>query len=81
MGLWDDTAPRLGARIRELRVGAGWTQEVLAHEASLHRTYISGLEHGRRNPNMKTLARLAETFGCDFHQLVCLEPQSPGGPT
>jgi transcriptional regulator with XRE-family HTH domain len=38
------------------------TQEQLAKRTGLHRTYITDLEVGNRNPTLKTLARLARAL-------------------
>lgn len=51
-----------GARVRELRVGHGWSQEDFAHRANLDRTYVSGIERGRRNPTLDIIHRLAQTL-------------------
>lgn len=61
----DDTrvAHALGARIRALREGRGWTQERLAAEAGLHRTYLNGIEAGARNPALRNIVRLARALG------------------
>ena len=48
----------------------GWSQEELAFESGLHRTYISGIERGARNPTVVILARLAETLHVSVEQLV-----------
>lgn len=49
-----------GARFRELRRSRGWTsQEDFAHHAGLDRTYVSGLERGRRNPTLDVIVKLA----------------------
>ena len=53
---------KLGARIRALRTAKNWTQEDLAGECGLDRSYVSGLEVGRRNPTYLNLLRLAKTF-------------------
>jgi transcriptional regulator with XRE-family HTH domain len=53
---------RLGERIRELRSAKGWTQEDLAGECGLDRSYISGLEVGRRNPTYLNLLKIAKTL-------------------
>ena len=49
-----------GARVREVRVERGWSQEDFAHRADLDRTYVSGIERGRRNPSLTMIAKLAE---------------------
>lgn len=38
------------------------SQEELADEAEIDRTYISGIERGKRNPSIDLLARLAEAL-------------------
>ena len=52
-------AKALGKRVRALRVSKGWSQERLADEARMHRTYMWGIEQGVRNPSLRHLARLA----------------------
>jgi transcriptional regulator with XRE-family HTH domain len=51
-----------GRLIRRRREAAGLTQETLADEAGLHRTYISLLERGQRAPTIEVLRRLAKAF-------------------
>ena len=49
--------------LRRLRVGAGLSQERLAFRCKLHRTEISLLERGDRDPRLSTIVRLAEGLG------------------
>ena len=49
----------LGAVIRERRKELGLSQEGLAGEAGLDRTYVGGLERGERNPTLRVLWRLS----------------------
>lgn len=49
-----------GERLRDLRQERGWSsQEYFAHHVGLDRTYISGLERGRRNPTLDVIVKLA----------------------
>lgn len=49
-----------GERLRDLRQERGWgSQEAFAHHVELDRTYISGLERGRRNPTLDVIVKLA----------------------
>lgn len=48
----------LPAIIRRLRLARGLTQEALAAEAGLDRTFVSAIERGRRNISVATLDRL-----------------------
>ena len=60
----------LGARVRQLREGKGWTQESLADRAGLDRSYIAGIEAGLRNPSIKALARIAKGLGVTVADVV-----------
>ena len=46
----DNVVRKVGRRIRELRRQKGWSQEKLAEEASLHRTYIGQVVEGLLYP-------------------------------
>src|SRR5437867_8642403 len=61
---------RLGERIRELRAAKNWTQEDLAGECGFDRSYVSGLEVGRRNPTYLKLLRLARSLGLPLLTLM-----------
>lgn len=54
---------QLGFNVQRLRYERGWSQEDLAFESGLHRTYVSGIERGVRNPTVTIVAKLAKTFG------------------
>jgi transcriptional regulator with XRE-family HTH domain len=50
-------------------VSRGWSQERLADEAGMHRTYMWGIEHGGRNPSLRHLANLAYALGVPLQSL------------
>ena len=52
-----------GRVLRAEREAAGISQEDLAHEAGIHRTYVSMLERGLANPSLTVLASIAEALG------------------
>ena len=58
-----------GARMRELRLDLGWSQEVLAEEADLHRTYVSSVERGERNISLDNIHAVADARGVDVRDL------------
>jgi transcriptional regulator with XRE-family HTH domain len=60
----------LGDRIRAQRMNLGWSQDDLALESGIHRTYIASLETGRRNPSLEVLARLAVALDVDLGVLL-----------
>lgn len=52
----------IGRNIQRLRTAKGWSQEELAFQAGLHRTYISGVERGVRNPTVTVLEKIAQAL-------------------
>jgi len=61
---------RFGRVIRRRREEAGLSQEALADAAHLHRTYISLLERGQRQPQLETIRALAQGLGTTMAELV-----------
>jgi transcriptional regulator with XRE-family HTH domain len=49
----------LGRNVRDWRKRRGMSQEELALEAEMKRSYVSDMERGTRNPSIKAVARLA----------------------
>lgn len=60
----------LGENVRRLRVAKGISQEALALDAGMKRSYLSDLERGTRNPTVRALGRLAEALGVDAAELL-----------
>ncbi|MDP3675578.1 MAG: helix-turn-helix transcriptional regulator [Novosphingobium sp.] len=58
-----DIRQRLGRNVRRLREEQGWSQEDYADRAGIHRTYVSDIERGRRNPSVTVVERLAKPLG------------------
>lgn len=56
--------------MRRLREEAGLSQEKLALEAELDRTYVSGVERGVRNPTVTVVARIAKALKTDPDRLL-----------
>ncbi|MEM7781075.1 MAG: helix-turn-helix transcriptional regulator [Pseudomonadota bacterium] len=65
-----DIRQRLAANLRKLRLEKGWSQEEFAHQADIHRTYISDLERAARNPSIEIIERLANSLEVKAGQLV-----------
>ena len=59
-----------GTRVRQARTAAGLSQEALAHQAGLHRTYVSSVERGERNIALINIVLLAEALNIDAGELV-----------
>lgn len=69
-----DVRQRLAANMKRLRRDRGWSQEQLADEAGLDRTYISGIERRIRHPTITTVAKVAAALGVSFAALLDDEP-------
>lgn len=59
----------LGKRIKECRHAADKSQETLAFEAHVDRTYISAIERGIANPSVETLANICYCLGVTLSEL------------
>ncbi|MCX7342190.1 MAG: helix-turn-helix transcriptional regulator [Hyphomicrobiales bacterium] len=63
--------PKIVARnLRLLRASRGWSQEFVAFELEIHRSYLSGLENGSHNPTIDQLARFEGLFGIQVADLL-----------
>jgi transcriptional regulator with XRE-family HTH domain len=63
---------KLGENIRKCRMMKDISQEELAYQADLDRTYISGIERGDRNISVITLKKISNVIG--FEILEILKP-------
>lgn len=57
-----DICRQIGLNLKKLREKRGWSQEELSFETGIHRTYISGVERGVRNPTVTVLDKLAASL-------------------
>ncbi|MDP1027098.1 helix-turn-helix transcriptional regulator [Sphingomonas sp. KR1UV-12] len=65
-----DVRQRLSANLRRLRSEHGWSQEDYADRAGIHRTYVSDLERGARNPTIMMVEKLAVPFALTASDLI-----------
>ena len=61
---------RLAQNLRRLRTEKGWSQEEYADRAGIHRTYISDIERGARNPTIMILEKLAQALDVKAAELI-----------
>jgi len=65
-----DIRKQVGINVKRLREARHLSQEQLAFEAELHRTYISGVERGIRNPTVAVVAKIARALSVTPDQLL-----------
>lgn len=60
----------LGQKIRKIRQKNNMSQEELAFESNLHRTYISDIERGSRNVSIKNIEKIAKALKVSLKELM-----------
>lgn len=60
---------QFASRVKELREQRGLSQEKLAGEAGLHRTYIGMVERLERNPSLVCIYKIASGLGVNIKDL------------
>ena len=73
-----DVRERVGLNLRKFRDERGISQEDLAFDCGLHRTYISGVERGVRNPTVVVLEKIAKALKIQSSRLLDELPRRRG---
>jgi DNA-binding XRE family transcriptional regulator len=60
----------LARNMRKLRAARGLTQEALAHESGVNRTYLSSVERAERNVSIDNVARIAKALAVEPWKLL-----------
>ena len=63
----------LGEILRKNRIAKGYSQESFSEKTQLDRTYISGLERGKRNPSYLIIKRIAKVLEIPEQKLFIQE--------
>ena len=64
----------LATNMRALRAERGWSQEFLAFETGLHRTFIAHCERGVRNISLDNIEKIARAFNVPIADLFMPQP-------
>ena len=65
----EELLKKFGNHLKTLRKDYGLSQEALADKAGLDRTYVSGVETGKRNISLKALSAIAKALDKNLSQL------------
>lgn len=68
-----ETAARVGARIRYLRLQKELSQEKLALDAGINPAFLGHLERGLKSPTVDTLAKIASALNITLSELVDID--------
>lgn len=66
----EDIKIKFGQRIKEIRLTKGYSQEKLAELSDLDRTYIPGIESGKRNVSLVVIEKIAKAFKIRLTELL-----------
>jgi transcriptional regulator with XRE-family HTH domain len=61
---------KFGEKVRQRRESLKLSQEQLADQADIHRTFISGIERGVRNPGLENILRIAKALKTEASKLM-----------
>lgn len=61
---------RLAVRVKALRLAKGWSQEELAHQAGMHRTFVSQIERATKTSSIVTVEKVARAFEITIGELL-----------
>ena len=64
-----DIRKKFGTKVKQLRLEKKLSQEALANEANLDRTYIPSIEKGERNVSITVIEKLANALGVEIKDL------------
>ena len=56
--------------MRKIRLKQGLSQGDVARRLNLHRSYISGIERGVRNPSLKVIQKIARALEVKINDLI-----------
>lgn len=59
---------QIGDRIKKIRIEKNMTQEQLAWEANVDRTYMNHVENGRKNISVRSLEKIVNALGVSFYE-------------
>lgn len=65
-----DPKKLFGQKVRELRLARGLSQEALADEAGVHRTFMGSVERGERNISLENIVKIAKALNCRASKLL-----------
>jgi transcriptional regulator with XRE-family HTH domain len=65
-----DETTQFGKKLREIRLKKKLSQGDVSRILGVHRTYISGLERGARNPSLLTVQKIAKALGVNAKILI-----------
>lgn len=65
-----DISKKFGKKVKEIRLKKKMSQRDVAKLLKVHRSYVSGIERGVRNPSLKVIERVANALGVNIEEII-----------
>ena len=66
----ENISKQFGRKVREIRLKQGLSQGDVSRRLNLHRSYVSGIERGVRNPSLKVVQKIAKALEVKVSDLL-----------
>jgi len=66
----ENISQQFGQTVRKIRLKQGLSQGDVARRLNLHRSYISSIERGIRNPSLKVIQKIAKALDVPIEKLL-----------
>ena len=66
----ENISQQFGQTVRKIRLKQGLSQGDVARRLNLHRSYISSIERGVRNPSLKVIQKIAKALDVEIEKLL-----------
>ena len=68
--IMDNLPQKFGKNVKKVRLFKKLSQGDVARRLKLHRSYVSGIERGVRNPSLKVVEKIARALGIKVEKLI-----------
>lgn len=62
--------------LKKIRKSRGITQVKVSEDLNIHRSTYNGYEQGISEPNIETIKRFVDYFGCSFEEILGIEKKT-----
>jgi len=66
----EDISKKFGRKVREVCLKQELSQGDVSRRLNLHRSYVSGIERGVRNPSLKVIQKIAKALAVNVDNLL-----------
>lgn len=71
---YDDLNVQIGQLLKDLREDRGWSLREFGLVIGMNKTYLGDIELGKRNPTVRSLAKIAAVYGMTLKEFFAKMP-------